>query len=240
MEFENGDNVLCVVDKITGTTVFVKILSSGEPVADGSIIMSEIAPGRIRNLREYVVPKKKIVCKVIRISQSGNLDLSLRRVSQKEKKDVLEREKQEKSYKQIIKSVAGEKSEELIKKIIKEGELVDFFEEAKQNPKLLEKIISKNDAEKILEIINSQKQKSSIIKKEFSLSTKQSDGITLIKKILSEVPKETEIKYISAGKYMMKQESDNLKTADNKLKEILKEIENKSKKLGLEFSYKEK
>jgi translation initiation factor 2 alpha subunit (eIF-2alpha) len=57
MELEVGDVVLCTVDRTAGTVVFVKIDGYGE----GSIITSEIAPGRIRNLREYVVPKKKIV-----------------------------------------------------------------------------------------------------------------------------------------------------------------------------------
>ena len=112
---EEGDIVLCIVEKIVGTVVFVKIADDGE----GSITMSEIAPGRIRNLRDYVVPKKKIVCKVLRISRNGNIDLSLRRVTQKEKKEVLEQDKQEKSYKSILKSVLKEKTDEIIEKILK-------------------------------------------------------------------------------------------------------------------------
>ena len=77
MELEEGDVVLCTVERIVGTIVFVRIKGDGE----GSITMSEIAPGRIRNLRDYVVPKKKIVCKVLRISPNRNTDLSLRRVT---------------------------------------------------------------------------------------------------------------------------------------------------------------
>ena len=93
MELEEGDNVLCTVKRISGTTVFAHIEDDGE----GTIITSEIAPGRIRNLREYVVPGKKIVCKVLSIDKSGNIHLSLRRVSDKEKREVLDREKKEKS-----------------------------------------------------------------------------------------------------------------------------------------------
>ena len=120
---EAGDIVLCTVDRIVGTVVFVKI--HGEK-KEGSIILSEIAPGRIRNLRDYVVPKKKIVCKVLRISQE-RIDLSLRRVTPKEKKEMLEKEGQEKSYQSVFKSVLGSKAEEIIKKINKEKELFDFF-----------------------------------------------------------------------------------------------------------------
>ena len=86
MELKENDLVLCAVDRIVGTIVFVKI--EGEK-KEGSIILSEIAPGRIRNLREYVIPKKRIVCKVLRIS-SERVDLSLRRVTPKEKKQVIE------------------------------------------------------------------------------------------------------------------------------------------------------
>ena len=67
MELEVGDIVLCTVERIEKTIVFVKIEGVGRDL-HGSIIMSEVAPGRIRNIRNYVVPKKKIVCKVLRVS----------------------------------------------------------------------------------------------------------------------------------------------------------------------------
>jgi len=154
MELEVGDVVLCTVDRIVGTIVLVKIDRNG----DGNIIISEIAPGRIRNLREYVVPKKKIVCKVLRISENGNVNLSLRRVTQKEKKEVLEQYKQEKSYKSVLKSILDEKAENIIKEIEKEQRLFDFLQEAKEDSKNLEKIAGKTDAKKILDILKVQKQ----------------------------------------------------------------------------------
>jgi len=115
-DLEVGDLVSCIVDRVVGTVVFVRLNVEGKEV-EGSIVFSEIAPRRIRNIRDYVVPKKKIVCKVLRISQSGNIDLSLRRVTLKERKEVLEQEQQEKSYTSIVKGILGEKAEELIKKI---------------------------------------------------------------------------------------------------------------------------
>jgi len=235
MELEVGDVVLCTVDRIVGTVVFVKIDRNGE----GNIITSEIAPGRIRNLREYVVPKKKIVCKILRISPNGNINLSLRRVTQKEKKEVLEQYKQEKSYKSVLKSILGEKSENIIQQIEEEERLFDFLQEAKENSKDLEKIVGKESAKKILDIIKAQKQKIAILKKEINLTTKNPDGLKLIKELLGNL-KEVEVKYISAGRYSIKIEKDDIKTADNKLKEIIKDIEQQAKKQGLEFSTKEK
>ena len=142
---EVGDIVLCTVDRIVGTGVFVKIEGNGE----GEIVLSEIAPGRIRNIRDYVVPKKKIVCKVLRISQSGNIELSLRRVSLKEKKEVLEKEQLEKSYVSILKSVLGENLDKTLQEILKEQSIFSFVDEAKTNPEKLEKLLGKENSKKV-------------------------------------------------------------------------------------------
>lgn len=233
---ELGDLVLCTVDRIVGTVVFVKIESQKN--LEGSIVTSEIAPGRIRNLRDYVVPKKKIVCKVLRL-EGGRVDLSLRRVNQKEQKEVLEKFKQEQSYTSILKKILGERSEKIIENIEKEQSIYDFLEEGKQDNKKLEKLFGKEEASKILTIINSHKQKNYIIKKIISLKTTNPDGVNLIKKILSEL-KNVEIKYIAAGKYSLISESEDPKKAENFLREKIQEIEKSAKSSGIEFSIKEK
>ncbi|MAG79190.1 hypothetical protein CMI40_02335 [Candidatus Pacearchaeota archaeon] len=234
MDLDVGEIVLCTVDRIVGTVVFVRIEGHGE----GSIILSEIAPGRIRNLREYVIPKKKIVCKVLRIS-GDRIDLSLRRVTKKEKKELIEQFKQEKSYISVLKSILGKEVDKVIEEITKEDKIYDFLEEAKENPKKLEKIVGKTNTKKILDILKKQKQKKAIVKKQIHLTTTKSNGLELIKDVLG-IIKEAEIKYISAGQYSIKTESNDLKSADNILKEILSKIEKETKQKGIEFSIDEK
>lgn len=233
MELEVGDVVICTVEKIEKTIVFVKISLFGKEI-EGNIIISEIAPGRIRNIRNYVVPKKKIVCKVLRIV-NGRIDLSLRRVTQKERKEVLEEQKKEKSYISVLKSILGEKAEKVIREITEKESLFEFFDEVKENPKKLEKIVNKEDAIKIINIIKKEKQKKRAAKKEISLTTIKPNGLELIKEIFRKI-KEIEIKYISGGKYSAKIESENPKIADNKLKEALNLIEKEAKKKEMEFS----
>ncbi len=235
-QLEVGDLILCTVDRIVGTIVFVKMSIENKEV-EGSIVMSEIAPGRIRNLRDYVVPKKKIVCKVLRISQQGNIELSLRRVSQKEKKEIIEQDNQEKSYVSILRSILGDKTEEAIKEISKQGKLYPFFEDAKINPDYLEKIVGKENSKKILDILNTQKKKKTILKKEINLTTVKPNGVTLIKKIL-EMFKGINVKYISAGRYSLEIESEDIKGADKKIRDIINAAEKESKKLGIEFAVK--
>jgi translation initiation factor 2 subunit 1 len=235
MNLEEGEIVSCVVDRIVGTIVFVKISGNGE----GSIILSEIAPGRIRNLRNYVVPKKKIVCKILKIGDSGNIYLSLRRVTQKEKKEVLEQEKQEKSYENILRTILKEKAQETIIKIKKENNLYDFIKESKEKPQKLEKLIGKKDAEKIIKILKTQKIKKALIKKQINLTSTKPNGLELIKNLLIKI-KNAEIKYISAGQYSIKTQAEDIKKADNKLKNILREIEKQAREKQIEFSVREK
>ena len=62
---------------------------------------------------------------------------------------MIESEKEEKSYKSILKSVMHEEAEKIIAEIPKEERLIDFFKDAKENPKKLEKLVGKSYSEKI-------------------------------------------------------------------------------------------
>ena len=238
MELEEGDLAICTVERIEKTVVFVKV-HTGKGEVDGSIIMSEIAPGRIRNIRDYVFPKKRIVCKILRISNAGNVELSFRRVSMKEKKEVLEREKQEKSYLSVFKGILEENSEKVINDILKEGNMVDFVEGVKENPKRLEEYVGKKDSEKIIDILNTQKEKIAVLKREILLKTTFPNGLETIKEILGKV-KNAEVRYISAGKYMIKAESKSIKESDRIIKDAEEAIENLARSHHMEFSILEK
>jgi translation initiation factor 2 alpha subunit (eIF-2alpha) len=113
-QLQERELVLCAVEKIIGTSVFVNIEGNGE----GTISLSEIAPGRIRNLRDYVIPGKRIVCKVLSIRDHAIL--SLRRVGINEKKEFLQKLSRERSNKAILRTVLGEQEcEKLLAEILK-------------------------------------------------------------------------------------------------------------------------
>jgi len=233
-QLEEGQIVFCTVDKIVGTTVFVKIQGNNE----GTITTSEIAPGRIRNLRAYVVPGKKIVCKILSI-KNGRIQLSLRRVKQNERKELLDKIKKEKNYNAILRTVLGkEKAEKIIEKITEKQSIFDFFEEIKENPKNLEKSVNKKEAEKILQILESKKDKPKEIKQIFKLSNKSSEGIKIIKEIINKACKNSrcEVSYIAAGKYRLSMIGENFKELKTEINRIINEIENKAKKQKCDFS----
>ena len=227
IEYKEKDIILCIVTNIVRTTVFVET----EDGMKGSIVFSEIAPGRIRNIREYVVPNKVIVCKILSI-RDNHLFLSLRRVNQKERKELLEDYKKEKSFQGILKKMLGEKAEKTIREIKQFQSITEFFEQAKENPKTLEKYFNKEQAEQITKFLADKKEKEKEIKKEFFFSCNQPDGINRIKKILMPY---ADITYLGSSKFQLKKKSVNLKHADSEISHILETIEGQAKKEKCEF-----
>jgi translation initiation factor 2 alpha subunit (eIF-2alpha) len=232
-QFEEGQLVLCTVDKVIGTTVFVKVEGNGE----GTVTTSEIAPGRIRNLRDYVVPNKKIVCKILSI-RGDKIQLSLRRVKPNERKELLDKVEKEKSYSAIIKTVIGkEEYEKVIEKILEEYSISDFFNEIKQNQQILNKFMNKEQSEKIIKILESKKEKPKEIRQLFRLSSKASNGILIIKDILKESCDDSKcnINYIAAGKYSISLSGEDFKTINNKIQIFLEKVETLAKKQHCDF-----
>src|SRR3989338_11129087 len=104
---ESGELVLCTVKKILYHSVFVS-LDEYQNI-EGMVHISEIAPGRIRNLRDYVKEGKRIVCKVLKIhKEKGHIDLSLRRVNQSQRIRKNTEYKQEIRAEKILENVAKE------------------------------------------------------------------------------------------------------------------------------------
>jgi len=91
-----NDVVICTVKKVLNHSVFVTL---DEYDKEGMVHISEVSPGRIRNIRDFVVEDKKIICKVLKVDQEkGHIDLSLRRVN------TIQRIKKNEEYKQEIKA----------------------------------------------------------------------------------------------------------------------------------------
>src|SRR3990167_2288757 len=97
---EEGDLVLCTVTSVQFHSVFVDM---DEYKRGGMIHISEVSPGRIRNIRDFVKEGKKIVCKVLRINkEKGYIDLSLRRVNESEKRRKIDQIKREQNAENIV------------------------------------------------------------------------------------------------------------------------------------------
>src|SRR3990172_126972 len=90
---EEGEIVICTVTRILPNSVFANI---DEYRRSGMIHISEVAPGRIRNIRDYVSEGRVVVCQILQVNrEKGHIDLSLRRVSEIAKRKKLEEVKLE-------------------------------------------------------------------------------------------------------------------------------------------------
>ncbi len=97
---EEDELVLCTVTNIFHHGVFVNVEEYGK---GGMIHISEVSPGRIRNIRDFVREGKKVVCKVLRVNEEkGYIDLSLRRVNERQRKEKINEIKQEQKAEKII------------------------------------------------------------------------------------------------------------------------------------------
>lgn len=225
---EANEIVLCNVKKIYGNTTFVDLLEYGK---EGVLTISEIAPGRIRNLRDHVVENKTIVCKVLRIDEKGRrIDVSLRRVPIPVMRDKLEEIKKEEYSERIYVDVSKETNttkDDLFERtyeVIFDSYVTVFealYEVMLDNTKIsmFDKL---NDIEKkaFVKIINDRiKPEEVIFKEKFILASKNIDGVELIKnsitKALSPLKYDKiKITYTAAGKYEIVIVHDDMKSAN--------------------------
>jgi len=231
---KENELVLCTVDKIEGTTVFIKT-DEGVP---GSIVFSEIAAGRIRNIREYVSPSKKIVCKVLKVL-SDHIELSLRRVTGKEREEILERYKKQKVFENILKAAFPNPSA-VIEKIKQKYDLFDFFEKVKANKSILDEFFNKSEVDILSKLILEKKEKEKVVKKTFSLKSLNNEGLDDLKSILLTNDKKVKINYLGSSIFSISAQGNDFKQADHDVDVFLEEIEKRAKEKKALFEIKEK
>lgn len=231
MNIKEDDIVMCTVKKIEGTTVFLRIEGDG----DGSVAFPEIAAGRIRNIRDYVVPNKKIVCKVLRII-NGHPQLSLRRVTAKERDECKEKYDKEKTLFGMLKNIVKNPAE-IIEKIKSAQTIPEFLEQAKENPKSAEKFISKAEAQTLAKILSEKREKEKIAKKKIILRSDAPNGIEKVKEILN--IKDMQIHYLGSSQFMIEASGKDFKEINTRVLNALKEIEKRAKERKAFFELKE-
>lgn len=234
MAAKENDLIMCTVIKIEGTTVFVE----SEDKMPASIVFSEIAAGRIRNIREYVNPGKKIVCKVLKVLED-HVELTLRRVTGAEREEIQERYKNQKSFESIIKATTKE-PQKVIVEIKKEYELWEFYDLVKENHALLKKYVSAEELEAISKTLQEKKDKEKIVKKIITIKTSSETGLKDIKEILEEKNKNIQINYLGSSQFAITAVAKDFKDASHLVEQKVKEIEVKAKAKKAVFETKEK
>lgn len=226
---QEDELVLCTVTAVQYHSVFVTLDEYGNRT--GMIHISEIAPGRIRNIREFVKEGKKVVCKVLRINlEKGHIDLSLRRVNEMQRREKLNQVKQEQLAEKIVEHAAKQhlkKAEEVYAALAKAlvpqyGGVFPAFELVAQGQLDLATVIDKKLAADITAaILQRIKPKKVTVDGDITLLSYAPNGIQLVKEALhkaSDTPGKPLIRYKGAGTYHIVVTSDDYKTAEKHLK----------------------
>lgn len=231
---EEDEIVLCTVSRIFPTIVFCKFESG----AEGVIPISEIAPGRIRNIRDYVRVDKRVVCKVLRVEEEkGHITLSLRRVTLKDRKEKIEGYKKENTAQAILKTFQKKTKIETEQKVLEEirekyESLFRFFQLVLEDKsKLSELIKGTKNLDTLFKLIK-ERVKPKKVKVTLNLEVKSylPDGIEKIKETLN--IKKVSIKYISAPLYRLEIESENAKEAEKLLNKEAEKLIKSFKNFG--------
>ncbi len=238
---------MCTVKKILLHSVFVNIDEYEHK--EGMIHISEIAPGRIRNLNDYVKEGKRIACKVLNISMQGNIDLSLRRVGTGIMIKKLNEVKQEEKAEKLLENIGKEFSYDLKKMyaeiggkaIEKYGSLYNFLQAIVSDDK---KVIAELNmpgklGTKLAEIVKEKIKPVDVnVSGILTLRSFEGDGIITIRKLLSDLEKSgINITYLGAPKYKLQASALDYKKANSIIDPAVEKIVNGAKKMHYEASF---
>lgn len=233
---EEGEYVLCTVKKILFHSVFASLDEYEHK--EGMIHISEVSPGRIRNLRDYVKEGKKLICKVLRVKlDRGQVDLSLRRVSVSMRKKKNAEIKQEQKAEKIMELVAKKLNTDMKRlyddfgnKLYEEyGNLNTFFQDFISGEASMEEAgVPKQYIPVLAEVVKEKIKPVAVeIESTLILSSEASDGIKTIKEALKKIEEVAEknkydvkVSYISAPNYGIKVTAPDYKSAEKAMQEV--------------------
>lgn len=208
---EEDELVICTVTKVQFNSVFANM---DEYQKQGLIHISEISPGRIRNIRDFVKEGKVIVCKVLRVNREmGQIDLSLRRVTESQKRSKVEEMKQEKKVEKILEFIAlslkKDKLElynEVFSKINKKYIMLNHaFQAVAEGELSLEKLGIDKKVATLLEkeITDRMKPGEVEIAGNLTLRSFEPNGVDIVKEAISKalISDKVKVSYLGGAKY---------------------------------------
>ncbi len=200
---------------------------------EGFIFIGEIASGWVKNIRAFVRPGQRLICKVLRTRRDNkSLELSLKSVSEERKRDRLNEWKNEERAKQLLKVLAEqvgwseeERSETQLELTESFATLYGAFEEAATKPESLADLGFEGDwIEPFVEMAVKNIIPDTVeIRGRFEITVDSAEGIEVIREALIAAEKfsdkETELEvschYDGAPSYRIELKAPDFKTAED-------------------------
>jgi translation initiation factor 2 subunit 1 len=220
---------MCTVNNIQHNSIFVNI---HEYDRQGMITISEIAPGRIRNIRDYVTEGRVVVCKVLNVNKErGYIDLSLRRVAEGQRRQKTDEVKQELKAEKIIELTARTLKvpfEQLYTtvadKFLKQYFYIyQAFDDVINGTIKLKDFVDAKIADTLEKTIRDKiKPKQIIVAGDITISLWEENGVSILKETLNESIKDmpnTTISYMGGGRYRIMAKGIEYKSLEKILKQ---------------------
>jgi len=241
--------VKCTVTKIYGNSTFVHL---DEYEKEGVLTISEIAPGRIRNLRDHVSEDRVIICKVLRVDAKLNrIDVSLRRVPipvMKKKQEELKKEEfSEKVYLDVAKELDFDKEalfEKTYEPIFEDyGTVFEALYDIMIDNTKASMFTGLDDKQRAIfvKIINDKiKPEEVAFKAKFDLTSISPIGVNLIKEAIDNSIKpinydKFNVVYLAAGTFGVTIVHDDMKSAAILFDKFKKTLETQAKEKNLDL-----
>lgn len=228
----------CVLEDYPGVEAFVHI--------------SEVSPGWVKNIHEYLREGQTAVARVYRlIPEKNQIDLSIKRVSEAEKKRKLESIRRGRRAEKLIELVQRtlkmpdakkQKTIELLNSSF--GDVLAAFEAAlEEGEEPLERVgVEKEIAQAISDIAKkSIKKQKAEVEATLSLICYSPNGLETIKKSLSSITApqgaECSITFLGSPRYQLKVLASDFKDAEKALDAIVAQIEKTIKGQDASFTH---
>ena len=250
---ESGDLVIATIESVMDYGAYANL---DEYNKRGFLHISEISSARIRNVRDFIREKQKMVLKVLRVDlEKGHIDLSLRRVTKRERIEKIKAWKKDRKGEVLLRAVAekvGLPIHEVYQKagvILEERDgLYEGFEKVlKEGIEALTKLDIPEDIAKAFAQVAEERIRIKMVKVRGTLEIRcmKPNGVKCIKDAFmdakkSKKAKDTKIEYlvIAAPRYNLEVSADNWKRAEEVLEEVSQNIVTNITKAGGQGSFK--
>jgi translation initiation factor 2 subunit 1 len=232
---ESGDLVIATIESVMDYGAYANL---DEYTRRGFLHISEISSARIRNIRDFVREKQKMVLKVLHVNvEKGHIDLSLRRVTKRERIEKIKAWKKDRKGDALLHAVAekaGLSAEETYQKVgvpleEKYGLYEGFEKVVKDGVEALTKLGISEDLAKIIVQVAEDRIRIKMVKVRGVLEVRcaKPNGVKCIQDAFSSAKKsqkakdaKIEFSVIAAPRYSVEIAADNWKRAEELLEKV--------------------
>jgi translation initiation factor 2 subunit 1 len=250
---ESGDLIIATIESVMDYGAYANLDEYGKR---GFLHISEISSARIRNIRDFVREKQKMVLKVLRVDlEKGHIDLSLRRVTKRERIEKIKAWKKDRKGDVLLAAVAerlGLPLQEVYQKaglVLEEKYgLYEGFEKAfKDGVEALTKLGISEDMAKVFVQVAEERIHIKLVKVRGTLEIRcmKPNGVKIIKDAFLETKKSLRAKdvkvefcVIAAPRYSLEVSADNWKKAEEVIEKVSQTVVSKITEAGGEGSFK--